>query len=233
MSKDQQIEQSGQQTAAGPSAAEPLDQTYGLRADLHTQIMKMTPADANALAEMIQLYPSLNGAILAVAASHMGNAAVQRAIALVKTWTAKTDPGALSHDEVHTTMKDAADSRPLKSNEMNAALHDASDAPVVTSPAAAPKPAAAPEPAWVGAARTYNRAHAELASEFDDLTDHFMHDDDGALDPIAISRWQANHGLDPDGKIGPRTVATARALKARTPDVAAAPQAGADARPPV
>jgi hypothetical protein len=225
MSKEPQIEhQPGHQDAAA-QATETADSTYGLRADLHAQILQMTPADAGPLAEMIQNYPSLMGAILAVAASHMGNAAVQRAIQLARTWKAQGRSGALSHDEVHQA---TGDSRPLSGGEMIAALHDESDGPQTTAPAAAPKAAA--EPAWVAGARAYNDTHAELVDEFNELTgDVCRLDGAGKVDPQAVARWQTNHGLAADGKIGPHTVATARKLKARAPEVAAAPQA--DARP--
>jgi len=233
MSKEPQIEhQPGQQDAAA-QATETADSTYGLRADLHAQILQMTPGDAGPLAEMIQNYPSLMGAILAVAASHMGNAAVQRAIQLARTWRAQGRSGALSHDEVHQA---TGESRPLSGSEMIAALHDDSDGPQSAAPTAAPAaaPGAAPAaaPAWVAGARAYNDAHAELVDEFNELTgDVCRLDGAGKVDPQAVARWQTHHGLAADGKIGPHTVAKARALKARAPEVAAAPQA--DARPAV
>jgi hypothetical protein len=220
-------QQAGQQDAAA-QATESADATYGLRADLHAQILHMTPADAGALAEMLQNYPSLMGAILAVAASHMGNAAVQRAIELVKTWKAQGRSGALSHDEVHQA---TGDSRPLSGSEMIAALHDESDGPQKAAPPAAPKVApAAAEPAWLAGARSYNDAHPELVDEFNELTgDVCRLDGAGKVDLQAVARWQTHHGLAADGKIGHHTVAKARALKAKAPEVAAAPQA--DARP--
>ena len=45
--------------------------------------------------------------------------------------------------------------------------------------------------------------------------------------------WQAAHGVDADGKVGPHTLAAARKIKAQAPTVAAAPAAQADARVPV
>ncbi|HEX8110267.1 MAG TPA: hypothetical protein VF516_21195, partial [Kofleriaceae bacterium] len=224
MSNAQQIEhQPGQQQDAAAPATETADSRDGLRADLHAQILRMTPADAGALAEMIQNYPSFLGAILAVAASHMGNAAVQRAIQLAKSWKAQGRSGALSQGEVHQA---TGDSHPLSGSEMIAALHDESDGPQKTGPAAAPRAAqAAAEPAWVAGARAYNAAHAELVDEFNELTSDVCRlDGAGKVDPQAVARWQSNHGLAADGKIGPHTVAAARKLKAKPPEVAAAPQ---------
>jgi hypothetical protein len=139
-------------------------------------------------------------------------------------------------------MGDAAAPRPLSGSEMIASLHDASDGPLNTGPeagaggapgggASAAKPAAA-EPAWIAGARSYNQAHPEQVGEFNELTnDNCRLDGEGEVDPHAVARWQSHHGLAADGKIGPLTVATARKLKTRAPEVAAAPQV--DARPPV
>jgi hypothetical protein len=88
------------------------------------------------------------------------------------------------------------------------------------------------DPVWASA-RAYNDHHATLVAEFNELTDDRCRlDGDSKVDAHAVSRWQQHHGLDPDGKIGPRTVAKAREIKASGSQLAAAaPQA--DARPPV
>lgn len=229
MSKEQQLEQQpAQQDAAAPAVTE--DPTHGLRPDLYAAIQRMSPADWGQLADMMDLYPSFLGAILAVASPHLGNAAVQRAIALVKQKQATQGrSGSLSQDELRESVGEPADSRPVKSGEMTSFLHDASDGPLQTGPDAAPRPAAA-EPAWVASARAYNAAHSDLVDEFDDLTHHAVLLD-GDVHPRSVARWQADHGLAPDGKIGPHTVQKAREVNAKAAQVAAAPQA--DARPPV
>lgn len=228
--KDQINEQAGPQGAAA-ATTQTEDPTFGLRPDLYGQIMQMSPADSGVLAEMMENYPSFMGKILMVASPHLGNAAVQRAIATVKRMRSVSGAsGTLNPDETHESMREVSDSLPTKSNEMVATLHDASDGPLDTEPAAAPKAAAA-EPAWVASARAYNTAHAHLVDEFDEAT-HNAVLLDGETDPRAIARWQKANGLDADGKIGPRTVARARELNARSTTVASAP-APADARPPV
>ncbi len=89
------------------------------------------------------------------------------------------------------------------------------------------KPAA--EPAWAAGARRYNEAHAELVSEFNELTQGSCRGAGGQLDPQAVARWQRQHGVDADGKVGPHTLAAARHVQAK------AGPAGvqADARIPV
>ncbi|HEX7837785.1 MAG TPA: hypothetical protein VF469_09995 [Kofleriaceae bacterium] len=102
------------------------------------------------------------------------------------------------------------------------------------SPAAPEGVPAKPEhhAAWVVSAQAYNAAHADLVEEFNELTDDRCRlDGDSKVDVHAVSRWQAHHGLDADGKIGPHTIARARAVQAKPSQVAAAP--APDARIPV
>ena len=89
-------------------------------------------------------------------------------------------------------------------------------------------------PAWVAGARAYNAAHAHLVDEFNELTNDVCRlDGEARIDPQAVARWQAAHGVDADGRVGPHTVAAARKTKAQAPSVASAPAPGADARIPV
>jgi hypothetical protein len=226
MSREQSTVQEAQ--TAEPTSPQAEDKTYGLRPDLHAQIMQMSPADAEKLAEMLQLYPDFVGAILMVAAPHLGNAAVQRAIALAKSWKAKGKVDAASHDDMKGTLQDADD--PSWYPEWKGTLDGEGDQPSETEPTSAPNKASGPEPAWVAGAHAYNAAHPALVDEFEELTNHAVLLD-GENDPKAVARWQRDHGLDPDGKIGPHTIAVARQVKAKTSEVAAAPQT--DARPPV
>jgi hypothetical protein len=232
MSNAQQIEhQPGQQQDAAAQATQTSEPSFELRPDLKAAVLRMDPADPGPLAEMLKLYPSLSGGILMFAASHLGNAFVQRAIAIAKGSKAQGRSGALSQDEVRESIEGPA--APLSGGEVRNFLHDASDGPASkAAPAAAPTAAPAAEPAWVAGARTYNAAHSDLVDEFNELTDNVARlDGEGKVDPQAVARWQGHHGLAPDGKIGPHTVARARSLKAKAPQVAAGPQA--DARPPV
>lgn len=232
MSNAQQVEQQqGQQQDTAAQASPTPEPAFELRPDLKAQILGMSPGDAGPLAEMLKLYPNLSGGILLFAASQLGNAFVQRAIAIAKASRAQGRPAAMSRDEVRASIEEPA--APLSGAEMRGFLHDESDGPHKAEAPAAPKPTqAAAEPAWVAGARAYNAAHSELVDEFNELTSDVCRlDGEGKVDPQAVARWQSNHGLAADGKIGPHTVAAARKLKAKPPEVAAAPQA--DARPPV
>jgi hypothetical protein len=231
MSNAQQIEhQPGQQDAAAQTTGT-SEPSIELRPDLKAQILQMSPADAGPLSEMLKLYPNLSGGILLFAASHLGNAFVQRAIAIAQGSQAHGRAGSMSHDEVRASIDGPA--APLSNREMHEFLDDSPAKAQPADPTAAPKPTqAAAEPAWVAGARAYNAAHLELVDEFNDLTDDVCRlDGQGKVDPQAVARWQSHHGQAADGKIGPHTVAAARKLKAKAPEVAAVPQA--DARPPV
>ncbi len=89
------------------------------------------------------------------------------------------------------------------------------------TPAPAPAPAteqhAKPESTWIVHARQYNRA-SPAASEFNSLTAGTCATADGAdLDPNKVAQWQADHGVAPDGRVGPHTLAKARTVAAAQP----------------
>jgi hypothetical protein len=81
-------------------------------------------------------------------------------------------------------------------------------------------PAKGPEPAWVGDARKYNDGHAGLVSDFNEATNSVCVVN-GQLDPELVRKWQAEHGIPADGKVGPQTLAAARKAKARITSIAA------------
>jgi hypothetical protein len=85
----------------------------------------------------------------------------------------------------------------------------------------------APDPVFLSSAQRYNAAHTSFVDEFNDLTNGSCLVS-GQLDPQAVARWQAQHGLAPDGKVGPLTLASARKVR-----VSASAEAETDARPPV
>jgi hypothetical protein len=68
-----------------------------------------------------------------------------------------------------------------------------------------------PKSDWRSGARAYNAAHASLVEEFNTLT-HGECGSGGDADPEAVARWQQQHGVAPDGRVGPRTFHAARRL---------------------
>lgn len=205
------------QPAGGASITEDQAESWGLRRELYAQIMQLSPADADALAEMLSLYSERAGAILQVAASHMGNAAVQRAMAILKQRRATQGRAGSMDDHAQREMiTDASDRTPIPPRDRASFLEYPSERPAQASAAtdapAGPAVKQAP-PAWVAAARAYNGAHPEFVDEFNDLTANVCCGDDNELDPQAVARWQEHHGLPADGKIGPHTLAVARAAK--------------------
>ena len=220
MSREQLTDQQAQVGIAAQETAAPA-QTHGLPPHVYAQVMGLGPADAPALADLLTLYEALSVRILTVAAPHVGNACVQRAITIAQSKSrAQGKPGSLSQAEMHEMLDDAPAAKTqgkpgtLSQAEMHEMLDDAPTAK-------------AAEPAWVTGARTYNAAHADLVSEFNDATAGSCLDASGQLDPQAVARWQRQHGVDADGKVGPHTLAAARQASAK------AGPAAADQRIPV
>jgi hypothetical protein len=231
MSRDSMTTQDEQRDAAAP-AGSPAVETYGLPETIVAQIMRLAPGDSQGLAQLMHTYREFANAILMVAASHVGNAAVRGAIDIVKqkdAWGSNNaSVGAMNDAEKHDATTDASDRTPVPPKDLPSIMEYPEDRPAAAAStpaatAAAPKQEASP--AWIASATAYNAAHPELVAEFNQLTGS-MCAESGTLDPQAVARWQVHHGLPGDGKVGPHTVATAKA--ARTP---AAPVAGPSPAP--
>lgn len=66
------------------------------------------------------------------------------------------------------------------------------------------------EAAWITGAKRFNAAHEEEVAEFNRVTGDSCLGPDGVVDPALVSDWQARHGVQPDGRVGPATVDAAR-----------------------
>ncbi len=63
---------------------------------------------------------------------------------------------------------------------------------------------------WVAKAKQYNRDNDAYAATFRELTGTACVDaTTGELDPRKIARWQVDHGVPPDGRIGDQTISAA------------------------
>jgi hypothetical protein len=86
------------------------------------------------------------------------------------------------------------------------------------------------EPGWVVRARAFNARHEDDVRLFNIATGFACEGPDRQPDPNAVANWQAQHGVDPDGRIGKETADRAwqlmpvEAPKA-APEVAAEPPA--------
>ena len=281
MSREQATDHQAHQDTAAPEAAG--ETTHGLPPALHGQVLRLGPGDAQALRDLLTLYPVFSRGILAVAAAHVGNAAVQRALAMVQqnAHGQPTEGAGANQALIKDTLQDdaakpAVGRPPPVTGLIQETLADEpavgrpppvtgliketlADEPAVGRPppvtglikeTLADEPAVgrpppvtgliqetladepaktAAVPAWVGGARKYNEAHAELVSDFNDATAGSCLDASGQLDPQAVARWQAKHGLAADGKVGPHTLAAARQASAKAGPAAVA----ADQRIPV
>jgi peptidoglycan hydrolase-like protein with peptidoglycan-binding domain len=56
-------------------------------------------------------------------------------------------------------------------------------------------------------AQRYNRAHPDKVTSFLAMTGTSCVDEaTGEADPRKVARWQADHGIPPDGRIGDQTI---------------------------
>jgi hypothetical protein len=180
-----------------------ITEGHGLRPDVQQQVRALRPGDAAGLADLLRMYSGTNleDDILSVARAHLG----------------------------HDTVAKAVDIKHHGARGRETPSH-ATDAGKGFDPATARSESGPQHDAWVAGARAYNAAHPQLVDEFNQLTDdNCLMDAARELDPKAVAHWQRAHGIEPDGKVGPQTVATAR--KAKAPQVSTA--SPAEARPPV
>lgn len=66
---------------------------------------------------------------------------------------------------------------------------------------------------WRKGARAYNQAHAALVEQFNAATGDAC-GSGGDADPEKVARWQTEHQVAPDGRIGPRTFQAAKRVSA-------------------
>jgi hypothetical protein len=66
---------------------------------------------------------------------------------------------------------------------------------------------------WRSGARAYNGEHAALVEQFNAATNDAC-GSGGEVDPDKVARWQQEHGVAPDGRVGQRTFHAAKRLSA-------------------
>jgi hypothetical protein len=158
---------------------------------------------------------------------------------------AVSDAKPLSKPEQRQILHDPSDPKPLSKPEQREILHDPSDPKALNKPELAKilrDPTdpyqQTPElltPTQVEDASAYNAAHPSLVAAFNTLT----HDvyrarskdaEMGALDPQKVAAWQADRNLQVDGKVGPHTLAAAKAASKNHTEIVAEGQV--DPQPP-
>lgn len=199
MSREQQVAPQDQQLD-GPAQAAPEHDTHGLPPEIYQQVMQLPPGIPERLAQVLNMYPGMSKQICDAASSHVGMSTVKQAL------------------EIQHSGEGAGISR-----ENQAEIRAMVGEDTYKAPTAGPAAAHKAEPAWVVDANRYNDAHPGLVAEFNDLTNDVLALDDTKIDPKLVARWQRDHGIAADGKIGPHTVATARATRHNATDVAKAP----------
>jgi hypothetical protein len=209
MSREHVVDRRDLHDAGASEAAEPH---HGLPPEVHARVVVMGPHHAPALRALLVAHPGLSTRILAVASPRMGLSAVQTAIASVAPnpeARASADPGPAGSAVPEPASVEAAVAPvPVEAEaaEPEAAAVEA-EAPVAASGAGA----RGPSPAAIATARAYNRRHDRIVAAFNAATDHSCVGANGEPDPVAVWQWQAAHGIDRDGCVGPVSAATAQA----------------------
>ncbi|HEY0195642.1 MAG TPA: hypothetical protein VGC42_31225 [Kofleriaceae bacterium] len=226
MSREQQTESQGQFDGSSPEAAAPPAHALQLPIHVYQQVVQIRPGDAVGLQALLGQHPELSQAIAQVASQHAGMSTVKQAMALQSSHAALPDSAPLPQGGTQADIRPggefALEGGPAAGKRPELFQDYRAGGAAELESAGPARPKVAHEPPWIVEARRYNDTHEALVNEFNELTDNVLALDERATNPQAISRWQRDHGLAADGKIGPHTVAAARAKRNDSLDVAKA-----------
>jgi hypothetical protein len=165
------------------------------QSDVDKVLLLVTAVEtAEDLAALIKGHPQYRQQIVEAARQQLGDADIERAIAMA--------------DDV--TVNEPEDQAP-------APEPDQGPAPGEAPPTTATEPEPTAEPAWVTQARAYNFSdeHVQEAVEFNELTKGACLGQ-GELDPYKVAAWQQTNGLEPNGRIDGPTLELARSFAKTT-----------------
>ena len=158
-------------------------------AQLVEHVAKTPDPEPELLGAALAENPELRQPLVEEATKAQGAEVVEQAVEVEQQEQA--DGGAIAHDEPALTAE--VEAKPAVIEE---------DAPQAES-----------EEAWAVRAAEYNERHAELVARFNELTESQYVGPDGSVAPDVIVAWQKANGVAVDGRIGPETVAAAKAAK--------------------
>jgi hypothetical protein len=154
------------------------------------QVPQLHWTDEQGLAEILLKHPDLHEQIVATAAGFLGNTTILEALEIVRVESERSKGAAEPKEEV--TPPDVIASQ----------AEDRKPAPDQTPEETSQQEA---EPGWVVRARAFNSNHEDEVNLFNIATGFAARDANGRPDPAAIARWQADNGIEPDGRIGQST----------------------------
>lgn len=188
---------------------------------LHQKLAELGPRNTLVpeVESLMRQYPQQTSLILDDVRAKFGNGVVQKVIALHQ-----------SH------LKNQFVRDEILNDDLDGGSASSASASSVAPQTATPTPAPIPEPAKsspeVEAATHYNRAHLHIVDEFNALTAGVCVGADGRVDASLVMQWQAEHGLQADGKVGPHTLAAAKKLAtSNKPEADATPVTSDDQNP--
>jgi hypothetical protein len=205
------LQELADEVEVGPRPEDPYAEQSSASSAVDVELQSLGPGDHVRLASLLRAYPDQQQYILSVAATRCGNSTVQRALAMIRNGEG-APPSQQARDDVAL---DVESSHAQESRDD--ATQGVRDVEKLSNHS----------PAWTRAARDFNAAHSHLVAEFNTLTDGYALIN-GELDLDAVGAWQTLHGLNPDGKVGPLTIAAAKRAaaesKASEEPVAAGPE---------
>jgi hypothetical protein len=177
-----------QQSAEQEKAQQEMDpQAHDV---LYFQIPSLEWADEQGLAEILLKHPNLHEQIVKTAAGFHGNSTILQALEIEREELERSKKAAEPQKEQTppSVVESQAEEKKKDPGEV----------------AEAPKAEEA-EPGWVVRARAFNSNHDDQVNLFNIATGFQARDANGRPDPAAIARWQAENGIEPDGRIGQET----------------------------
>ena len=172
------------------------------------QMLASGNPDANAIAELVVAHPRAAHEIFTLLHRTLGNAFAGQVSSLAASHGGLGEArDVVSFDQ----SSDYQESRATIDGPPKATAPDTSgDYQESRATIDHPHTTAKADPPWVERARAFNRARPDNVRAFLDSTGKSCVDQaTGEPDPQKVARWQADHGLSPDGRIGDQTVQTA------------------------
>jgi len=160
----------------------------------------LEPGDSKLLGQILKDNPDIHDQIVAQATRDLGEATVKEALAIARGEGPKEEPPTEVKEQVEQP-------EPTPPDVVQESAKEQVQKPEAKEPEPEPK---VEEPGWVVRARAFNQTHSDLAWDFNQCTLGSCMGADGVLDPNLVAKWQADHNVPPDGRVGPHTLDAAR-----------------------
>ncbi len=201
MSKHQLAQHQGQ--TAGSEQQEPANRRPAAQpaTAIVREMLASRNHDPKAIAAVISTHPAAASEIFALLHATAGNRLASQVASLVTTSDLGPPRDVVSFDQTSEYTESRA--------TIDKPRHEVEPVDMSSDYMESRATIEGPAP-WVIKAQHYNRAHADNMSLFLQATGTQCVDEaTGEADPRKVARWQADHGIPPDGRIGDQTIVAA------------------------